>query len=63
MISYMYTIKMKLKNSITQKENSKGSLSKRMSIEKRDYQDLMRQKGSRSNEQVMREFLKSKLRE
>ena len=37
MISYMYTIKMKLKNSIAQKENYKASLSKRMNIKKRDY--------------------------
>lgn len=41
MISYMYTMKMKLKNSITQKENSQGSLSKITNIEKRDYQNLM----------------------
>lgn len=41
MISCMYTIKMKLKNSIAQKENYQASLSKRMNIEKRDYQDLM----------------------
>ena len=30
----MYTIKMKLKNSIAQKENYKASLSERMNIEK-----------------------------
>lgn len=34
MISHMYTIKLKLKNSIVQKENYKASLSKRMNIEK-----------------------------
>ena len=34
MISYFYTIKMKLKNSIAQKENYKASLSERMNIEK-----------------------------
>lgn len=58
MVSCMYTIKMKLKNSVAQIENYQASLSKRMNIEKRDYQNLMWSKGSWSKKQIRGNFLK-----